>query len=83
MSSVPGPSVTVTVVSPDASSFSKLPPVTDSMLLVRLTLVSWTLFGAVSCTVPVVSPTAMVICWPLARLITSGFSVTAELTVAV
>ncbi|MDT4863910.1 hypothetical protein FQZ97_986440 [compost metagenome] len=73
----------MTVVSPDASSFSKLPPVTDSMLLVRLTLVSWTLFGAVSCTVPVVSPTAMVICWPLARLITSGFSVTAELTVAV
>ncbi|MNJ64933.1 hypothetical protein D3C77_609200 [compost metagenome] len=73
----------MTLVSPDASSFSKLPPVTDSMLLVRLTLVSWTLFGAVSCTVPVVWPTGMVMLWPLARLITSGFSVTAELTVAV
>ncbi|MNJ75013.1 hypothetical protein D3C77_720390 [compost metagenome] len=54
LSSAPGTSVTVTVVSPDASSFSKLPPLTSLMLLVRSRLLVWTLFGAMSCTVPVV-----------------------------
>ncbi|MOA43174.1 hypothetical protein D3C78_1653020 [compost metagenome] len=71
------------VVSPEVSSFSKLPPLVPVMLLVRSRLLVCTLSGAVYCTVPEVALTGMVMLWPLARVITSGVPVTGELTVAV
>ncbi|MNC70445.1 hypothetical protein D3C75_1212570 [compost metagenome] len=48
------------VVSPEVSSFSKLPPLVPVMLLVRSRLLVWTLSGAVYCTVPEVALTGMV-----------------------